>query len=356
MNQGINLFNESIYEALIKNKKYLLNHPSYLVAFAKIIRNIKQQNEKRDMLSITECLTVPPILIMSVTTYVCNLSCAGCYACAQSRKKESELSTHQIAKITDEAIELGVSIILIAGGEPLLKEGIIDIPKKHETTPFILFTNGLMIDENTINDFRTHKNIIPVMSLEGGKYETDARRGDGMYDKICSTMEHLKQNDIMFGSSITLTSENYSTVMADRYLKSLEECGCGLAFLIEYVPQTEDDALTLTPDQKNDLIKKEKELTEKLNMIVIALPGDEEKYGGCLAAGRGFIHVSSEGNLEACPFAPYSDTNLKDLPLKEALKSKLIKDIRDNHHLLTESRGGCALNENKAWIESLMTK
>ena len=355
MNQGITLFNESIYEALIKNKKYLLNHPSYLVAFAKIIRNIKKQNEKRDMLSISEGLTVPPILIMSVTND-CNLSCAGCYACAQSRKKESELSSEQISKITDEAIDLGVSIILIAGGEPLLKEGVIDIPKKHESTPFVLFTNGLMIDENIINDFRTHKNIIPVISLEGGKDETDTRRGDGMYEKICSAMESLKQNDIMFGASITLTCENYSTVMADDYLIALEECGCGLTFLIEYVPQSEDDALTLTKDQKKELIEKEKELAEKLNMIVVALPGDEEKYGGCLAAGRGFIHVSSEGNLEACPFAPYSDTNLKDLPLKEALKSKLIADIRSNHHLLAEGRGGCALNENKAWIKSLMTK
>ena len=88
-------------------------------------------------------------------------------------------------------------------------------------------------------------------------------------------------------------------------------------------------------------------------MLIILLPGDEERYGGCMAAGRGFLHVSSTGALEACPFAPFSDLNLKDMPLKTALQSKLLREIRDQHHLLKESRGGCALIENKEWIAGL---
>ncbi len=77
--------------------------------------------------------------------------------------------------------------------------------------------------------------------------------------------------------------------------------------------------------------------------LFIAFPGDEEAYGGCLAAGRGFIHINPEGNLEPCPFAPYTDTNLTNLPLREALNSQLLKTIRENHDQLTETRGGCAL-------------
>ena len=70
-------------------------------------------------------------------------------------------------------------------------------------------------------------------------------------------------------------------------------------------------------------------------------------------AGRGFVHVSPEGNLEPCPFAPYSDTNLRDLSLKDALQSELLKEIRQNHEKLTETKGGCALWENREWIDSL---
>jgi MoaA/NifB/PqqE/SkfB family radical SAM enzyme len=45
----------------------------------------------------------------------------------------------------------------------------------------------------------------------------------------------------------------------------------------------------------------------------------EEEMGGCLASGRGFVYISAQGDFEPCPFAPYSDTNLKENCLKDAL-------------------------------------
>jgi len=45
--------------------------------------------------------------------------------------------------------------------------------------------------------------------------------------------------------------------------------------------------------------------------LFVAFPGDEDLYGGCLAAGRGFVHISPEGRLEPCPFSPFSDVSLK---------------------------------------------
>ena len=86
--------------------------------------------------------------------------------------------------------------------------------------------------------------------------------------------------------------------------------------------------------------------------MFIALPWDEDEIGGCLSAGRGFIHVSAEGNVEPCPFIAYSDTNLKNLPLKDALQSKMLKTIRENHAELKEIQG-CALWEKRDWVESL---
>ena len=355
MNDGINLFNKSISDSLIMNKKYLFRHPSYLAAFSKIIRNIKKQNEKRAALADNEGLIVPPILILSVTNS-CNLNCVNCYACGQNRDQSSEISFDDIHRVVDEAIELGVSMILIAGGEPLMKQGILEIPKMHTDTLFVLFTNGLLMDSTIQSEIKHTKNLIPVISIEGDMETTDTRRGKGMYQSIIDKMSELAQKDIMYGSSITLTSENYDSVINSGYLEWLEGSGCAASFLIEYVPQSENDPLVLEPEQKLDLAQQEMRLSEKHDMLVIALPGDEEKYGGCLAAGRGFLHISSEGSLEACPFAPYSDTNIKNMPLKQALKSKLMADIRSNHSELTEARGGCALNENREWVQSLMSK
>jgi MoaA/NifB/PqqE/SkfB family radical SAM enzyme len=86
---------------------------------------------------------------------------------------------------------------------------------------------------------------------------------------------------------------------------------------------------------------------------IIRLPGDEEAYGGCLAAGRGFVHISPEGALEACPFAPFSDTNAAQSGLEEALASPLLAAIRERHGELVETKGGCALRDKGGWVASL---
>jgi len=344
---GIKLFNETLAGALIKNRRFLLKRPSYLRAFAQISANMRKQEKIRNRY-LKEGIVVPPILIISVTND-CNLSCAGCYACAQGREKESEMSSGEIERIVGEAAESGVCVVMIAGGEPLLKKGIRNLPENHPGTLFVMFTNGLLL-----SDEKLPFNLVPMLSLEGGKESTDERRGEGIYEKVMGVMERLDSQGSLFGASVTLTSANFREVINSGYLAALEKKGCRAAFLIEYVPSGDEDAsLCLTAEQKSELRAVEKKLFRKHNMLVVTLPGDEEQYGGCLASGRGFLHLSSTGALEACPFAPYSDTNVKGRPLIEALKSPLLKRIRDNHSLLKEGRGGCALKDNIELIESL---
>lgn len=346
---GIKAFNDSLAGALIKNRRFLLKRADYLPAFAKISSRMKKQEKKREALA-KEGVVVPPVLIISVTND-CNLSCKGCYACSQQRDKSGEMDIEKIRRVLSEAVELGVAVVMIAGGEPLMKQGITDLPAAHPDTLFVMFTNGLLLD--IYKDMP--RNFVPVISIEGGRQSTDLRRGEGMYERAMAAMENLNKKGRMFGASMTLTSENYGEVLDSGFLGELEAKGCRAAFLIEYVPSGEEDEyLCLTVRQKKDLREREEKLYEKHNMLMVTLPGDEEKYGGCLASGRGFLHISSTGALEACPFAPYSDTNIKDMPLKEALKSSLLKEIRDKHDTLKESRGGCALQENREWVESLI--
>ncbi|MDD5017795.1 MAG: radical SAM protein [Eubacteriales bacterium] len=352
MNQGIQIFNRSMTDWLINNKKYLFRRPAYFKDFAKISANLKKQAKIRNAYAKNEDLIVPPILILSVTND-CNLSCKGCYACGQQRDKSGELDIAEIGRIVDEAIALGVAVIMIAGGEPLLKKGILDIPEKHPDTLFVMFTNGLLLRSAIIKKLDTLKNLVPIISIEGGRETTDARRGDGMFNAVTSVMDSLDKEGRLFGASVTLTNENFDEVVMSSYLEQLESYGCGVVFLIEFVPSEGDFSLCLTDAQKQHLRKIEDSLAAKHRMLVISLPGDEEKYGGCLASGRGFLHISSTGSLEACPFAPYSDTTVSGKPLKEALGSRLLLKIRDNHHMLKESRGGCALIENKEWVKTL---
>jgi MoaA/NifB/PqqE/SkfB family radical SAM enzyme len=101
-----------------------------------------------------------------------------------------------------------------------------------------------------------------------------------------------------------------------------------------------------------ELVKRRDTFRDNYKAVFVALPRDEEEIGGCLSAGRGFVHISAEGNVEPCPFVPYSDTNIKNCSLKEALQSKMLRTIRDNHEELEETHG-CALWERREWVQHL---
>jgi MoaA/NifB/PqqE/SkfB family radical SAM enzyme len=353
MEQGIQLFNSTIIEAVAQNKRFLRKRPAYILPFARIAARIQKSAAVREAFARDEGLIVPPVLILSVTND-CNLACAGCYACSQQRDRSAELSMDDIRRVVGEAVALGVCVVMIAGGEPLLKAEILSLPPAYPDTLFVMFTNGLLLDTPAAQAAGRMRNLIPVVSLEGGRTLTDERRGEGLYDAVTAVMHRLDADKRMFGVSVTLTSRNYDDVIRGDYLKSMQALGCRAAFLIEYVPcGAEDETLCLTEDQKSHLRQIEKQLYSEYDMLVVSLPGNEDPYGGCLASGRGFVHISSTGALEACPFAPWSDVSVKDTPLKTALKSRLLKRIREGHETLRESRGGCALKENAAWVATL---
>jgi MoaA/NifB/PqqE/SkfB family radical SAM enzyme len=89
-------------------------------------------------------------------------------------------------------------------------------------------------------------------------------------------------------------------------------------------------------------------------MLFISFPGDEQFTGGCLAAGRGFMHINADGSVEPCPFSPYSDTNLSGISLAEALKSPFLTAMREGGFLLGEHDGGCLLFEKRKEVEELL--
>jgi Predicted Fe-S oxidoreductases len=256
----------------------------------------------------------------------------------------------EIRRVVDEAVQLGVAVVMLAGGEPLMKKGILSLPESHPDTLFVMFTNGLLLGSEKDGP----RNLIPVVSLEGGRDATDTRRGAGVYEAVKALMRRLSSGKRLFGASVTLTSENFDEAVSPAFLSALEADGCRAAFLIEYVPTGGDDArLCLTAPQKKRLRDSEPGFMRDYNMLIVPLPGNEERYGGCLAAGRGFLHISASGSLEACPFAPWSDTCVLGRPLKEALRSRLLAQVREGHGRLRESRGGCALRENMQWISAL---
>lgn len=294
--------------------------------------------------------TVPAIIIASVTRR-CNLNCAGCYSRELRGADAEELSDDRFMEIFREGIDLGVGSIFLAGGEPLLRRELIQRLAALRGPLMPVFTNGTLLDEKYFSLFSS-SGLVPIFSIEGESSFTAERRGLGIHEGVIEKSRELQRRGILFGYSITLTSGNAGHVLSPEFLRRIEASGAAVLFLVEYVPVSSGtENLVLTDEQKSILIRPD--LFRPYRFSVVTLPGDEEQYGGCLAAGRGFIHISDDGKLEACPFAPFSDSGVAEQSLAAALASPLMQSIRERHSELTETSGGCALWNKKAWIAEL---
>lgn len=333
--------------------KMVARRPGLIVDFTRMSRGLEAQEAKRKA-QASEGLHVPPFMIASITK-MCNLGCAGCYAAVNARSCHEELPSETWGRLFFEAEELGISFILLAGGEPLERMEIIEEAAAHKSIVFPIFTNGCLMDGEKARFFARNRNMVPIISIEGGRELTDARRGDGVYDRIMGSMKLLAGQAVFFGVSITVTADNIKEALSDGFIGMLRKKGAGAFIYVEYVPA---DGISMDlapgPEDRAYLAERVSAIKKEKGGIHICFPGDEEAMGGCLAAGRGFVHINPAGGVEPCPFSPVSDSSISELSLKDALKSPFLTALRASGAMEIEHLGGCALWDKKKEVQALL--
>ena len=350
---------ESIRNIMATAYLNVLGNPREARFVAKMQRTIGRAERRRKAYLEKEGVAVPPFLIASIAT-TCNLQCTGCYArkngIAGDTPTKETLSPEQWGTIFQEAAELGISFCLLAGGEPLTQRAILEAAAATGDIIFPVFTNGTMIGAVYTDFFKHNLNLIPVISLEGERTATDERRGNGVYQRALLSMEMLHKEKLFFGTSITVTTENYHEVTSETFLSHLAELGCRLVFYVEYVPFDETTAHLAFCDEHvaemEQIVEQRRE--QYKGMIFLSFPGDEKALDGCMAAGRGFFHIGPDGAAEPCPFSPFSDTNAARDGLRAAIASPLFHKIRAARALGWEHTGGCTLYEHRDEVEALL--
>ena len=344
---GVENVVRDILKATAKNPK----ESAFMAKFAMRAKASASVREKNSFM--------PPFLIAS-TTSVCNMQCKGCYvrgigSCSDAADGEM-MSADDWRDVFRQAKDAGICFIIIVGGEPLLRPDVLEAAAEFPEILFPVFTNGTLITDQYLSLFDKHRNLVPILSLEGDRDATDKRRGEGIYDTLLNSMARMKRLGLLFGTSITVTTDNMRDVTAERFIQEMQRQGCRAVFFVDYVATSDEDR-TLEPEDEHRAYMKEKmELfrSDYHEMIFISFPGDEKASGGCLAAGRGFFHINAYGGAEPCPFSPYSDTNIKDSPLVSIAGSKLFRALHESGLLIEDHPGGCVLAENDAQVRALM--
>lgn len=288
-----------------------------------------------------------PWAILMDPTSACNLQCTGCWAAEYGNKLN--MSYEQLYDIVNQAKKLGTYVFLFSGGEPLVrKNDIIKLCEAHPECVFLAFTNGTLIDETFADEMLRVKNFVPAISVEGFEEATDSRRGEGTYKAVVKAMEILKRKKLIFGASCCYTSMNTEVIGSEEYIDDLIDKGCKFAWFFTYMPVGNDAApeLIATAEQRKYMYEQIRGFRNTKSLFTMDFWNDGEYVGGCVAGGRSYLHINANGDIEPCAFIHYSDSNIKEKTLLEALQSPLFMEYHNNQPFNDNHLRPCPLLDN----------
>jgi len=151
-----------------------------------------------------------PVLIWNLIRR-CNLTCKHCYSISADKDFPGELSTEEVFGVMDDLKRFRVPVLILSGGEPLLRPDIFDIARRAKEMGFYvgLSTNGTLIDESNIGRIAAIGFDYVGVSLDGIAATHDKfRRMDGAFDKSMHGIRLCKARGIKVGIRFTLTQDN----------------------------------------------------------------------------------------------------------------------------------------------------
>jgi len=296
-----------------------------------------------------------PWAILMDPTSACNLKCTGCWAGEYSKTDSMDYDT--LDRIIREGKELGIRVFIYSGGEPLIrKNDILKLCEKHDDCIFLAFTNATLVDEELCKEMARVGNFILAISVEGFEEETDMRRGKGTFKKVMDAMDLLKSYGLGFGFSTCYHSKNTETVGSDEYIDFMIEKGCMFGWYFTYMPLGKDAVpeLMVTPEQREFMYHQVRKIRDTKPIFIIDFWNDGEYIGGCIAGGRHYLHINANGDVEPCAFIHYSNVNIKETSLLDALKSPLFMQYKMNQPFNENHLRPCPLLDNPDKLKSMV--
>lgn len=156
--------------------------------------------------------TQAPVVIWNLLRR-CNLTCKHCYATSADSVFRDELDTAAALAVIDDLHEAGVKVLILSGGEPLLRDDLFQLSAYARARGFFvaLSTNGTLISESNIEQIAAANFDYVGVSIDGLEETHDAfRQLVGSYASSMHGIALCRQRGIRVGLRTTLTQENHA--------------------------------------------------------------------------------------------------------------------------------------------------
>lgn len=311
-------------------------------------------------------------LVAWETTRRCNLSCKHCRAVAEDHPYENELTTREAYTLLDQIREVGTPIIILTGGEPLLREDIFDIAAYGNRIGLrmVMAPNGTLLTPEIVEKLKQSGIQRISVSLDGASPQThDNFRGlTHAFDDAIRGIKFAKAAGLEFQINTTITKTNLKEIPA--ILKLAEDLGAVAHHIFLLVPTGRGKYIV---DSGIDAVEYEQTLNwfydqrdkTPLQLKATCAPHyyrilrqrahaegktvSFESHGldavtrGCLA-GTGFCFISHVGRVQTCGFLDVTCGNIREDSFKDVWEhSRVFNELRDDSHLT----GKCGVCEYK---------
>jgi radical SAM protein with 4Fe4S-binding SPASM domain len=302
---------------------------------------------------------VPLVMSWNVTRK-CNLKCPHCYINATARELENELSTEEAKKLIDQILEVSSPLLILSGGEPLLREDIFELISygSAKGLKMGLGSNGSLIDSGVAKRLKEAGITTVSISLDSHiPAQHDEFRGvKGSWEKAVNAIRALRENGVLVQVNTTVTQQNYDQI--DDIMLLAEKLGVENFHLFFLVPTGRGTKIAdISPAKYEGMIKATfaKASRHRLNVRPSCAPQfmriakdvglDMRQWiRGCIA-GLYYCRVYPNGDITPCPYLPIKLGNVREKTFKEIwLNSGMFKNLRDFNAL----KGKCGVCEYRA--------
>jgi radical SAM protein with 4Fe4S-binding SPASM domain len=279
------------------------------------------------------CTGYPYHVVWEVTTR-CNLNCIHCFASSVD-SEQAELTTDEGKRLLEQIAAVDkIRMIVITGGEPLLRKDIFELVEYAGRLGFhiVFSTNGTLLTPDMAKDLAKLGVANFSISLDGAsaKSHETIRRVPGSFQGALAGINAARQSGACVQANFTAMQQNISDLPGVIDLS--EDLGADIIMVFQAIPPKGSVPLELDKEQQKYLIETIAARQKKTRALIIpvcspqywawlmerkrARWGGAKAFTGC-GAGNGFSYIRFDGDVWPCNFIPVSAGNVKKTPFQD---------------------------------------